>query len=525
MKRSATTSSVNKKGRFLSIFVFVSFLISMTVSSLISNSVSAASPWDNLIKSTAPLPVVTLDQKTLNSCSGNYNLSHVSNLSDLIKLTNANVPSTKNSLDQIRQLPFDFDSDRWIIGSRILPDWQQYRACNPSSETRLIYGSKDLVFKTFTAYNGRPYWGLHNPTSNSLSYKIFRFIPSGFVDPIASKYLPHNGINFVYTEAHTLPPKGVAEVSLNHIFINNFTIEYPDTYNGSKFISEYTALSSFTPVLSGYIHGQQLYAIVEKDNIMNDFDYFFNQKYQYKLYLFNNQDSYDLIDTKILSFSDPYKYNFSANSSNGLYKVEVLPILQPPFTIKYDFKSAFIPLEYKGFSTNTYFSTKNVPFGTSKPEFVFENCDNIDVPCHLRNIITSIRKFFYDIFQMFKAFIIPDFDSIKSVIESAQLQARENMGAISSLFDFIRISFGSFVDAIFPTLFIDSYMPPCDIFPQFNFFGSSAKINICKFEQTMGTFNFNKIRFLISGVFIFSSMSIFRSLFIKFFAMLGDAQS
>lgn len=515
-------SIVNRMRVFL--FVFALVVVNLSV----SFAASAASAHDNLIKSTNPLPAITLDQQSINSCSGNYNMTQISKLSDLINLSNSKVPHTKQSIDQIRQLPFDFDSNRWIIGSRILPKWNQYQACNQSSESYLIYGSKDLVFKPAISYNGTAYWSLHNPTSNPLTYKLFRFQPSGFTDSVASKYLPHNGFNNVYSETKTVYPNSRLEVNLNNILINNFTTEYPDSYNGPTFnssIDVITSNPSFVPILSGYILGQELSAVVEKDNIMNDFDYFFNQKYQYKLYLFNNQDSYDLIDTKILSFSDPYKYNFSANSSNGLYKVEVLPILQPPFTIKYDFRSAFIPLEYKGFSTNTYFSTKNVPFGTSKPEFVFENCDNIDVPCHLRNIITSIRKFFYDIFQMFKAFIIPDFDSIKSVIESAQLQARENMGAISSLFDFIRISFGSFVDAIFPTLFIDSYMPPCDIFPQFNFFGSSAKINICKFEQTIGTSNFNKIRFLISGVFIFSSMSIFRSLFIKFFAMLGDAQS
>lgn len=514
MKRPATTSSVNKKGRFLSIFVFVAFF-AMAVSSLVSSPVSAFTINNNK----------TISFTSTSYCDVNWNLETVLNFQ-----RNGELGSQGN----------DYSGE-----PKAFDDWLKYIKPNIKDYKYLIYRNNNKVhiiinyqnldkYQLYFPKTGNPYltdgqksWDLRHKTykpSQSAKWQdydlmIFTLVPSPKNKPCVS-YPIHFSSGFT---AFPISPFNIIPDS-TEIFRSNFSTKYDDGYTGPK-VPKPIELPTFTPIISGQIQGQELSVIVEKDNMVHDFEYLSNQKFKYRLLYVNPGSLDEIVDTKVLSFTDPYKYHFKAESKNGIYKVEVIPVLQVPYEAKYDFQSMYIPLEYKGFSTSAYFSTKDIPFGTPKPDFVFENCDKIDIPCHLRNIITSIRKFFYDIFQMLKEFIIPDFNSIKSVIDSAQLQAKENMGAISSLFDFIKISFGSFVDAVFPTLFIDSYSPPCDIFPQFNFFGNPLKIDICKFEKTIGTSNFNKIRFFISGVLIFLSMSIFRSLFIKFFAMLGDAQS
>ncbi|MDO4729318.1 MAG: hypothetical protein Q4B43_10010 [Bacteroidota bacterium] len=193
------------------------------------------------------------------------------------------------------------------------------------------------------------------------------------------------------------------------VFKSNFQVEYEYGYDGPRIPLESnisTDSLSFQPILSGQIKGQELSAVVEPDNMISDIDYFSAQKYQYKLFKFNN-NNYDLIDTKVLKFGEVYKYNFNSESSNGLYKVEVLPILQVPYQPKYNFISSYIPLEYSGFSTNSYFSTKNVPF-SSTSNFSFENCDALDVPCHIRNVITTISKAFYDFGNFLRNFLFKD---------------------------------------------------------------------------------------------------------------------
>ena len=516
MKRPATTSSINKKGRFLNIFVFVVF-ISLAVSSFISNPVSAFTVNQNK----------TISFSSTNYCDVDWDLNTVFNFQrnfDLGSQGNSYSGEPKAYDDWLNYIKPNLKDHRYLIYRdtennriHIILNYQnidKYRLYFPiSGYPRLTDGDKvwSLEDKTYKV----------NKTSKWQDYDfiVFSLTPSPKNKPCVDYpiHISSDPSGFFISPFNIIPSRA-------EIYRSNFVNEYDDGYSGPT-LPKPTQKSSFTPILSGQIDGQELSAIVEKDNMVNDFEYLSNQKYQYRL-LYVNPDGLDeIIDTKTLSFNDPYRYNFNAESKQGVYKVEVTPVLQVPYEDKYDFESIYIPLEYKGFSTNTYFSTKDIPFGTPKPQFTFESCDNIDIPCHLRNIITAVRKFSYDVFHMFKDFIIPDFNSIKSVIESAQLQAKENMGAISSLFDFIQISFGSFADAIFPTLFTNSYSPPCNLFPNFVFFGATVNIDICKFENAMGTANFNKIRYLISGIFIFLSMAMFRSLFIKFFGMLGDAQS
>ena len=514
MKRPATTSLYIKKGRFLSIFVFVAFF-AMAVSSLISNPASAFTINQNK----------TISFASTTYCDVDWNLDSVFN--------------------------FRRDGNRGSQGNdysgqpKAFDDWLNHIKPNLKDHRYLIYRDKTNVHIIVNYQNIDKYYLYFPKTGNphltdgnkswSLKDKLYKLgkntkwqdydfmlftISSSPKDKGCVDYPIHissDSSAFPISPFNVIPPQA-------EIYRSNFINQYQDGYAGPV-LPKPTQKPSFTPILSGQIDGQELSAIVEKDNMLNDFDYFSNQKYQYRLLYVNPNGLDEVIDTKVLSFNDPYRYNFKAESRQGVYKVEVIPVIQVPYEDKYDFQSIYIPLEYKGFSTNTYFSTKDIPFGTSKPQFVFETCDNIDIPCHLRNVITWIRKVFYDIIQFLKDVILPDFNSIKSVIESAQLQAKENFGAFNSLIDFIRISFGSFFDTVFPTLFTNSYTPPCNIFPNFNFFGSNVSIDICKFEGFMGTANFNKLRFLISGIFIFLAMNMFRSLFIKFFGMLGDAQS
>lgn len=535
MKRPVTTSSVNKKGRFLSIFVFVSFF-AMAVSSLISNPVSASSQWDNLIINQQPLNISIYNNspKVLSpsdpiSDYEKYIINkefHSPSFSDFLN------PQYKNSPDyqQFQSESYDYESGaRWAIFSE--PS-HMGNSLYPVSTPLLVFADSDFEMVPVLDYYKRPTWMLKNRSNQTKEIRYYRFlVSSGF------NTFPFTGFSgFSYQKTSCAAQgycflNGRGSFTSLKSFVNNFDIQYPDNYSGDQFITEYFPLLSFTPVLSGQIQGQELSAIVEKDNMLHDFDYFFNQKYQYKLYLFNNQDSYDLIDTKILSFSDPYKYNFSANSSNGFYKVEVLPILQPPFTIKYDFKSAFIPLEYKGFSTNTYFSTKNVPFGASKPQFIFENCDTLDISCHIRNVITTISKAFYDFGNFLRNFLFKDVVGFLKWLFVPSENFLKNSFTQDSIRN-IGSSFFSYTDAfvvvkemylsIFNALFTHQigYSKPCHIFPKINIFGQPAQLNVCVFESFIGESNFNVLKTFNSLVLMFAGMFVVRGLVVKVGLML-----
>lgn len=328
----------------------------------------------------------------------------------------------------------------------------------------------------------------------------------------------------------------VADIRQDYeVFKSNFQVEYEDGYDGPRIplgsnIS--TDSLSFQPVLSGQIKGQELSAVVEPDNMISDIDYFSAQKYQYKLFKFNN-NNYDLIDTKVLKFGEVYKYNFNSESSNGLYKVEVLPILQVPYQPKYNFISSYIPLEYSGFSTNSYFSTKNVPF-SSTSNFSFENCDALDVPCHIRNVITTISKAFYDFGNFLRNFLfkdvlgfikflfIPSFDDIKSYYLSFIDSIKLSLGGLYGFGESVSLSMTSFFKMIYPS-FSSDYTPPCRFIPNFNVFGSPMSIDLCSFEKSIGTSNFNLIRGFVSISFVFSSLFISRGILFRFFSMLGDS--
>ena len=68
-----------------------------------------------------------------------------------------------------------------------------------------------------------------------------------------------------------------------------------------------------------------------------------------------------------------------------------------------------------------------------------------------------------------------------------------------------------------------NYSPPCNFIPSFSFFGQPFSIDLCKFEQSMGYANFNKIKSFVSVTFVFVSMFLSRGIVLKFFRMVGGS--
>lgn len=569
MKRPATTSSINKKGRFLNIFVFVVF-ISLAVSSFISNPVSAFTVNQNK----------TISFSSTNYCDVDWDLNTVFNFQrnfDLGSQGNSYSGEPKAYDDWLNYIKPNLKDHRYLIYRdtennriHIILNYQnidKYRLYFPiSGYPRLTDGDKvwSLEDKTYKV----------NKTSKWQDYDfiVFSLTPS-----------PKNKPCVDYPIHISSDPSGFSISPFNiissraEIYRSNFVNEYDDGYSGPTLPEP----NESDPVSKKSIYPHFFIMVTSDKSVYAnlDFDYFkennipipdhnvfflvkpdgsivktptitnglsvwdnidkgdyrlilhssYLKSYQYKLepvyfdlqigkydysyfiYFNNDKNRYCMFSNRLKDVSPGNIENIK--NSGSIWSGFLNSLINPGSTLTpgESYFRCDIPQPDQ--------NTKPDDFSSFNPQGLTEYtsvCELTDFNCHF-------NKFFSAFFNFLKWIFIPSFSEFKGYFDDFFIDIRESLGGAYGFVQSIVMSFSSFLSLIYPSLFDMNYSPPCNFIPSFSFFGQSFSIDLCKFEQSMGYANFNKIKSFVSVTFVFVSMFLSRGIVLKFFRMVGGS--
>lgn len=515
MKRPATTSLQFKKGRFLSIFVFVAFF-SMAVSSLVSNPVSASSQWDNLIINQQPLNISIYNNspKVLSpsdpiSDYEKYIINkefHSPFFSDFLNPQYKNFPDYQ----QFQSESYDYESGaRWAIFSE--PSYMG-NSLYPVSTPLLVFADSDFEMVSVLDYYKRPTWMLKNRSNQTKEVRYYRFlVSSGF------NTFPFTGFSgFSYQKSSCAAQgycflNGRGSFTSLKSFVNNFDIQYPDNYSGDQFITEYSSLPKFKVDYSYTVNKGKINIQLYKPDQLPQFEWD-NMRVQQVYNIGVQCDDESIVDFKDdvgIPFQSGLKYYFPdscivSSSKNLIFRFH----FQSYDFKKYDFETLEFSIQYTSDLVKFYNSNTSIS--------PLVACDLIDIPCHLNN-------FFIKFFDFLKWVFIPSFSDFKSYFDDFFVDIRESIGGAYGFVQSVMLSFQSFVSLIYPSLFDSNYSPPCYFIPSFVVFNHAFNIDLCQFENMVGSSNFSKITSFVSVTFVFISMFFARNIVFKFFKMLGDS--
>lgn len=106
------------------------------------------------------------------------------------------------------------------------------------------------------------------------------------------------------------------------------------------------------------------------------------------------------------------------------------------FTFVMDANLELIPSD----NSNEYFGFSN---GEPLNQQIYENCDTLDIACHVRNIQRGVENFgknlIYNIINMFKYVFVPDFKLIQKNITDIKEEISLKYPDITGLFDFFEV--------------------------------------------------------------------------------------
>jgi hypothetical protein len=158
-------------------------------------------------------------------------------------------------------------------------------------------------------------------------------------------------------------------------------------------------------------------------------------------------------------------------------------------------------------------------FSTFSPQDFYDYdtaCDTWDISCHLNKFLTgALNKFV----NFLKWLFLPDVEFLKSSLGTGSTFMLGSLGIVSDMYTLVE----SFVDMLISILLpqLDSYISPCNIFGDITFMGATASLNICAFEQAVGSQVFGTLTFMISVGIYFSAILLTRSTFLSVLGLFG----
>lgn len=567
MKRPATTSSINKKGRFLSIFVFVAFFI-MAVSSLISNPAFAFTINQNK----------TISFTSTTHCDVDWNLESVFNFQrDANRGSQGNDYSGQPKAfdDWLNHIKPNLKDHRYLIyrdktNVHIIVNYQNidkyYLYFPKTGNPYLTDGSKswnlrdklyklgkntkwqDYDFMLFTISSSpRDKGCVDYPIHISSSESSFPIDPFNHVSPQAEIYRS----NFVnkYQDGYTgpvLPKTGSSEsVEKKSIYPRFFVMVTSDRGVYANLDFEYFKNNNIpVPDHNIFFLIKPDGSIVKTPTITNGLSVWENiEKGDYRLILHSsylNNDQYKLepvyFDLQVGKYDHSYFIHFNNEKnrycmfSNRLKNVtsENIENIKKSGSIWSGFLNSLLGSSFSVSPAESYFrcdipqpdqNTKPDDFSSFNPQGLTEYssvCELTDINCHFSKFFTAFLNFLKWIF-------IPSPSDIKVYFDNFYLNIRESIGGAFGFVQSLVMSFASFASLIYPTLFDVNYSPPCNFIPSFSFFGQPFSIDLCKFEQSMGYANFNKIKSFVSVTFVFIALFLSRNIVLKFFRMVGGS--
>lgn len=544
-------------------FFVVFIALSLGLSFIVSTSASAKTPYDNDIKNEIPLiGTITKGNKIYNK-----SYSTPSFLQDLY-ISSSIEPLVK----AFKAESLDYDNGaRWAIMS--------YRNRSDHRVPFYIFGNKDIKMRIGRIFHNNNFltrWAFCNDGSTRSQLRIYTF-ETGYTSSSFDgfTYLRSDGGSIAPGECTFIHSKGGDYRS----YINNFNIQYPEGYEGDRFYAELPS-SDDTSSSKRSIY-PRFFAMVTTDNSVFanlDLDYFKNNKLpipKHSVFFLVKPDGTIVKTPNItngLSIWDNLEkgdYRLILHSSSGDENYEYKPVYFDIQVGKYNYSYFIHYNESKGryclfsnrlkdvspenleniknsgsiwsgflhtlFGSNSSISpgesyarcdipqpdqnSKPDDFSSFNPQGLTEyvsNCDLTDIPCHM-------TKFFNKLLEFIKWLFIPTFPDIKGCFDSFFIDVRESVGGVYGFVESIILSFKTLLSLIYPSLFDAQYFPPCDFIPSFSFFNSPFNVDLCRFENVVGSANFTKIRSFISITFVFVSMFFARNIIFKFFRMLGDS--
>lgn len=199
----------------------------------------------------------------------------------------------------------------------------------------------------------------------------------------------------------------------DRIFLSNFSLKYDNDYNGPYPQEFYNPKPQRRPSFNYKLKSNKLEAqVYHQSNIHKE--YF--DKLQVRYELVSHLGGEHVVDSKTLKPHQVYSYNFTTESPRTDYWLAVKYFKGENQKNEYDFKEHSVKIDYKGDLTEISGDADNFwdsgGLNQQKPQFEYENCEAVDIACHLRNFGTKIREIFTYFFIPSTTAFADDFNSL-----------------------------------------------------------------------------------------------------------------
>lgn len=345
---------------------------------------SAKTPYDNDIKNEIPLiGTITKGNKIYNK-----SYSTPSFLQDLY-ISSSIEPLVK----AFKAESLDYDNGaRWAIMS--------YRNRSDHRVPFYIFGNKDIKMRIGRIFHNNNFltrWAFCNDGSTRSQLRIYTF-ETGYTSSSFDgfTYLRSDGGSIAPGECTFIHSKGGDYRS----YINNFNIQYPEGYEGDRFYAELPTEPD--KIKTSWRYGlarNKLWVKVYQPQQLSKAQ--FNQM-SYNVDLFKTSgDDEIMLKSMTLSVADTFEYNFDDQHEHTTYYIAV-KLIKGDVDVPYAFEEVTRWFDYTGDDTVVSGSSGDfVAPDVDTSKYKYEQCEALDIACHLRNVFTKIT-------ELFAGFFVPD---------------------------------------------------------------------------------------------------------------------
>ena len=199
----------------------------------------------------------------------------------------------------------------------------------------------------------------------------------------------------------------------DRIFLSNFPLKYDNDYDGPYPQEFYNPKPQRRPSFNYRLKNNKLEAQVYNQAQLRK-EYFDKMHVRYELV--SHEGGEHVVDSKTLKPGEVYSYDFTAGSPHTDYWLAVSYFKGENQDDEYDFIEHSVKIDYKGDLTEINGDADNFSgsggLNQQKPQFEYENCEAVDIACHLRNFGTKIREIFTYFFIPSTTAFADDFNSL-----------------------------------------------------------------------------------------------------------------